>query len=194
MAYQIQPAAVWLTGITEGSKYVTSQWNPLSQVAVHATKSCEFKRQLEKFTEKLPEVVKASYNPLLRGILTPTQTPTGRAEHRSITHSMLAPSLFPLVNIYFCPITVDFPFTALPTNKRTHGKEHGESWPQTGNSQQGGYSSATAPSQEPSNSSCTSVSTVSQLGISTCACFISSQEQETSGDGNQSLFHCTCFF
>lgn len=139
------------------SKHVTRQWNSSSQAAaVHATMSCEFKRQLEKFTDKLPGGLKASHNPLLRGIQAPTQTPTGRVHHRSITHSMLAPFLFPLVSISFCPIAVDFPFTALPTNERAHGKEeHGESWPQTGKSQQGGYFSATAPSQELSNSSCT---------------------------------------
>lgn len=79
--YQIQPAGVWFTGPTESPKHVTSQWKPLSQaMMLH-----EFKTQLEKFTEKLTRVLKPDHNPLLRGILTPTQTPTERVHHKNIT-------------------------------------------------------------------------------------------------------------
>lgn len=148
--YHIQPAAVWLTGITEGPKLVTTQWNPLSQAAVHATVLCEFKRQLCSTWG-----TKTKSQPFAQRDSDP-HTNTNSESTSQKQHSMLAPFLFPLASIYFCPIVVDFPFTALPTNERTHGKEeHGESWPQTGKRQQGGYSSVTAPSQELSNSSCT---------------------------------------
>lgn len=92
-------------------------------------------------------------------------------------HSMFALFLFPLVNIYFCPTLLISPYSpSQPSLQmkigRTRGKEeHGEIWPQTGKSQQSGYSCYSTFPRAIQFLVHMSASTVSQAGIGTCAWF-----------------------